>query len=69
MRNVTDHYRGAIVLAPPHLAGSRVIAAHLDDEGPAWDHEVELVLDRPHPTEPGHIGVTLDYVILDTLKE
>lgn len=66
MIDVTDHYKGLLVTAPDHLAGSRVLSAHIDDDdGPEWNHDVELVLDRKHPTEAGYIWVTLDYVTLD----
>ena len=65
MIDLTDHYRGLTVLAPDHLAGAQVLSAHLDDYGPEWNQDIELVLDRRHPTEPGHISVTLDYVTLD----
>ena len=57
---------GRTVIEPSHLAGARVIAAHLDDDGPAWDHSVALTLDREHPRHPGQwIGVDLEDVTLD----
>ena len=65
MRDLSEHYAGLLVTAPSHLAGARVTAAWVDDYGPEWNRDVELTLDREHPTEPGYIGVILDYVILD----
>lgn len=65
MLNVSEYYVGLRVTAPSHLEGARVTAAWLEEDGPEWNRDLLLTLDRKHPTEPGFIGVVLDDVNLE----
>lgn len=48
-----------VIIAPSHLAGAAVVHAWPPDD---LDEAGSYNLDRPHPTEPGMIGVAVEDV-------